>query len=203
MATVTGILRLGINTPLSLRVERAVTVDGQYGPQVKLYDDKGQVCYAPVDVGAALLRAGYLQPDGKSPHGEPQYRAANPGTVTITRRKDRPTEVSVDGAKVAVAAGDASPTSPAKRDPRWDDLARTYGTAFDIALDAVAIRLGRIVELGITPTFDGLMAAVATNLIAADKRQLPAPPAPPPPPPPLDEPPPVLAEINPEDDFLP
>lgn len=184
-------LQVMTNVPIRCRMKYADLVDGQFGDQVRVKTEGGDVCYLPDAVVEPMVRDGLLKTNGEDQEtGKTRLVVLYKGEVEILRSEEGKKKVTtvrkvaagqVTGTPGATPSGaNEATTGETSRDVRahiggglvwgadpWRELGNRY---------AKAVAIARRVWGEVDPAV--LQSAAATILIAADKAGLPHPQAP-------------------------
>ena len=171
-------------TPRFVDYQKSQKADKGYPDQIRIKTTDGGVLWLSLDVAATLVEAGVLRSSGTDRYGNPAWTVLKELPITYTRHdKGRKPDLVINGVPVVgpVKAPVAAAPSPPSSDPldKWAIQEATYGRHVDLALRVWTDpkRLSLLTDLGISLTFEGLVAAAATNNIGGDKRGLQATPS--------------------------
>jgi len=176
-------------TPRFVDYQKSQKADKGYPDQIRIKTTDGGVLWLSLDVATVLVEAGVLRSNGTDRYGNPAWTVLKELPITYTRHdKGRKPDLAINGfpynvpaagpVKVAPVAA-TPPPPPADPLDKWAIQEATYGRHVDLALRVWTDpkRLSLLTDLGISLTFEGLVAAAATNNIGGDKRGLQATPS--------------------------
>jgi len=163
-----AILKPQTNIPLDLgAVKYADYAEGQYGAQLRLKNEGGDLVFLPLDTANLLTEAGVLSTAGTDENGKPKWKVNGRPRLIYTRgEKGKRPSISVDGQPIGAEHPDPTHRSNGHRAPRltWPTLEATYRHCLAIAFRTV----GKLPNA----TVADIQAGAATVFIQAQKADL-------------------------------